>query len=146
MLCCIVPVTFFQVFIVFWHPEICPLLTRVTPPRGYMVFGRIHMLDFGFCRPIYPCTDILFSNPSMNQKFYSNPSSYHFSLNFNRQTRWGITANPRRLGDLQIKFKVDTSTGGFFVEGIFCWPFLTFFAIFGVKIVPITPILACGAF
>ena len=51
------------------------IFTKSPPQRsglsqgGYLVFGRIHMMDFGLGRPTHPCTKILCSNPSMYQNF-----------------------------------------------------------------------------
>ncbi len=45
-------------------------LTECRVSRGgYLVFGRIHMLDFGSGRPTHPCSKVSCSNPSMYQFF-----------------------------------------------------------------------------
>ena len=51
-----------------------------------MVFGRIHMLDFGSDRPTHPCTKFSCSNPSMYQFFCSKPIKLPILFSFYCQT------------------------------------------------------------
>ena len=60
------------------------------PGGGYLVFGRIHMLDLGFGRPTLPSTKTFCSNPSIYQNFRlkTHPSTKitHQNTNFYFQT------------------------------------------------------------
>ena len=49
---------------------------QTHPSRGYLVLGRIHMLDLGLGRPTHSCTKISCSNPPSYQFSLSNPSMY----------------------------------------------------------------------
>ena len=56
----------------FANDECEAILLVDMPGGGYLVFGRIHMLDLRFDRPIHPSTKF----------FCPHPSIYHFFTNF----------------------------------------------------------------
>ena len=74
--------------------------SQTHPSRGYLVLGRIHMLDLGLGRPTHSCTKISCSNPPSYQFSLSNPSMYQKIIFKTIQNQSKYTKISRFLGKM----------------------------------------------